>query len=472
MKTLSGRMPLALAVTGVTLVVFIGFLLISIYLSQVDLQKTAIERLMHDTEKTATAVSYFCTERRSDVKNLAMARAIDIFFENRALGMTMDYGLRASLVGVSDRTSRLVKERKISGDRIYTRVVFIDDGGRLLVDSDRKGREYIWKSFLTPEGKDATIICRHNGKSLIIMASIPYYFKGEYAGQIIAWISPEVIYKHFIKIGDVSSKRVVYVDCGEDYFYLPADLRSRAVSSALFDPADVKIGEAHSFKVAGVEMLALRVPVEDTPFSLITVLPVSDVFGHTSPWYLLLVTGVLAVVILGGGVFVLRINARNLVLGARFDEAKRREEEIAEKNVLLEEEIFMRQRAEEQLKEYSVNLEKMVRERTAKLENALNDLQETQAQLVQSEKMASVGQLAAGVAHEINNPTGFVSSNLTTLSDYQSDIITLIKEYRKLIANLKERMAGEEFSASILEQVYRITSLEADADIDFILDDI
>ena len=50
----------------------------------------------------------------------------------------------------------------------------------------------------------------------------------------------------------------------------------------------------------------------------------------------------------------------------------------------------------------------------------MENLERTQAQMVQSEKMASIGQLAAGVAHEINNPTGFVSSNLKTLGDYQT----------------------------------------------------
>ena len=96
-----------------------------------------------------------------------------------------------------------------------------------------------------------------------------------------------------------------------------------------------------------------------------------------------------------------------------------------------------------------------------------------EAQLLQSEKMASIGKLAAGVAHEINNPTGFVSSNLKTLSDYIEDIIGLFKEYRKLISKLKKNSgtSGPPLP-EISEQVKRIVALEKEVDLDFVLKDI
>ncbi len=61
------------------------------------------------------------------------------------------------------------------------------------------------------------------------------------------------------------------------------------------------------------------------------------------------------------------------------------------------------------------------------LSNAYETLKKSQSQIIQQEKMASIGQLAAGVAHEINNPVGFINSNLSTLNNYTKKLQTYIK---------------------------------------------
>jgi two-component system, NtrC family, sensor kinase len=104
------------------------------------------------------------------------------------------------------------------------------------------------------------------------------------------------------------------------------------------------------------------------------------------------------------------------------------------------------------------------------------DLEEAQKKaglkLLQSEKMASVGQLAAGVAHEINNPTGFVSSNLKTLADYQTDLIHLIEHYRRLTAALEANSSPGIESTNLIPLLQQIRSIEQRLDIDYILNDI
>ncbi|QBE62313.1 ATP-binding protein [Pseudoduganella lutea] len=74
----------------------------------------------------------------------------------------------------------------------------------------------------------------------------------------------------------------------------------------------------------------------------------------------------------------------------------------------------------------------------------IGKLREAHEQLLQSEKMASIGQLAAGIAHEINNPIGFVNSNMGTLQGYVGALLDLIDAYDRAIAgdaSLVERMA-------------------------------
>jgi PAS domain S-box-containing protein len=84
-------------------------------------------------------------------------------------------------------------------------------------------------------------------------------------------------------------------------------------------------------------------------------------------------------------------------------------------------------------------LEQDLKNSNAELLALNNKLTEAQSQLLQSEKMASVGQLAAGVAHEINNPIGFVKSNLGSLKVQVQDLLAVIDTYEKAIPALTDK---------------------------------
>jgi two-component system, NtrC family, sensor kinase len=106
-------------------------------------------------------------------------------------------------------------------------------------------------------------------------------------------------------------------------------------------------------------------------------------------------------------------------------------------------------------------LEDKVKKRTEELEETLHYLQNTQTQLVNQEKMASLGQLTAGIAHEINNPINFVSSNISPLKRDIQDILGVIQAYRA--------KGSVEFSAQTQKQ---LKDLEEDLEFDYLLKEI
>ena len=111
-------------------------------------------------------------------------------------------------------------------------------------------------------------------------------------------------------------------------------------------------------------------------------------------------------------------------------------------------------------------LQRELLESNRRLKQALYELKQMQSRMVQQEKMASIGQLAAGIAHEMNNPLGFVLSNFTTLREYMEDFGRLVRAYRSFV----KRVTSEgTYSNQDLEAIRR---LEEEMDLDFIIEDL
>jgi signal transduction histidine kinase len=120
--------------------------------------------------------------------------------------------------------------------------------------------------------------------------------------------------------------------------------------------------------------------------------------------------------------------------------------------------------SEKKYRELAQGLEKQVIEKT-------REIQETQIRLMEQEKLASIGQLAAGVAHEINNPIGFVQSNLNTLSEYAADLLGLLDDVEEGLGRL-ERAAPDDLQELCRTLCRRLADAKEARDYDFVQKDM
>ncbi len=121
-------------------------------------------------------------------------------------------------------------------------------------------------------------------------------------------------------------------------------------------------------------------------------------------------------------------------------------------NQQLKQEILRQQEVEAALRKS----EAQSREQARQLEVALEKLQKTQAKLIQMEKMSGLGQLVAGIAHEINNPINFIYGNITHANTYITDLLKLLHIYQKTYPNVSEEIEA------IIEEI----------ELDFLLTDL
>jgi len=143
--------------------------------------------------------------------------------------------------------------------------------------------------------------------------------------------------------------------------------------------------------------------------------------------------------------------------------------------VLVSKDITEDRRKSDKIKKLNIELKTssdQIQRKNSALEKTLLQLKETQTQILQAEKMASIGQLAAGVAHEINNPTGYVSSNLETLSKYQKAFNGLIDNYQGFKIDLRQAVvSNNQLPEQLDARLEQIEALERSVDIDFLRSD-
>ncbi|KVN38633.1 histidine kinase [Burkholderia pyrrocinia] len=188
--------------------------------------------------------------------------------------------------------------------------------------------------------------------------------------------------------------------------------------------------------------------------------------GIDAPW-LATTVALFTLAILGVTLMLSRFDARTMFLSGIADMlddlVQRRTAELkhALRRYELTTELLQRTRAhmEREIEERKAAQARLEQEKDEQ-RRLLHELEETHVQLLQSEKLASIGQLAAGVAHEINNPIGFVSANLNTLKTWVRGLLDVVAAHEAAMARLD---AGTRDA---------LTAAGRAADIDYIRDEI
>ncbi len=357
-------MKTALFVVAAGILLFTGFLLLTNYRSQVKLRNTAVDRFKYSTEQRAVSLAFFFSERFDDLQNLTESRVVEVYFENQALGMSMVYGLRASLLAVHRKLQTLVEKRTHNGRAVYEFIVVVDDKGKAIASSDEVAHEAVGQTLIghTFKAKNHLHSLTLDQQSFIVSA--PIYFKNRVAGWVVGRLDAHCLGEFLVDIknGKASVSGAIMAN-GHLFLDQPDSFRLSGEEHDLLDQMPVGVIE-HLDLAPGQdgakEHLALKVPLVDFPLAFIGLISAEDVFGRTAPWHIPVALAAISAVLFCGLVFFWRQNTAKMVLQARLNEADKKEKEIVQKNLDLEVQIEKRREIENRLRESELRFRSLV----------------------------------------------------------------------------------------------------------------
>ncbi len=284
-------------ITFVLFIAYAGAVFWSNYDSLRQLQRDALIQFQLETEKQAAAISYYFSERRNDIFELAGSEQVVSFFKNRDLGMTYQYGLGMNVQVIEDRFEQIINRKRIGEQEFYSGMVLIDSDGEMIARWNRPEDSEELKAWLAPDVREARI--RLAAKKSELLVSAPVWINQTYRGELLAWTSANTSFAQFGRSRPqwynllVDRQTATPLDTGNEVSKL-----SSRLELALKELAGQSAGASVARVGSGQEKLAIaKVDIGQTPLSFVSITSEHPA-DQGSAWLFLLAAGVIPLVVL------------------------------------------------------------------------------------------------------------------------------------------------------------------------------
>ncbi len=339
----------------VFLILFILFLVGSVsvlifttYQSHKKLQTSYVRLWKEQMSRRVQLLETFLTSRQRDVQRIAASPQIIGYYQARSLGMTMRYGLRASLSQTREMFLENMGKTSLDGRQIFSRMVLADSRGRVLVDTEHEtipayealtaGKSSNLQALLQSGAKGMQLQEGPGGEqSLTVRAGVS--FKQDQKGAVVGWIPAQLIHNLFCRSPEASELDFISLALESRYLSaLSCQSPDNLPSIGMITPGVAERFESLSLVIhqgAGEDaaddvvrtgpLVALRLDLDHVPASMVWFKPHDEVFGKAAPGQLLVIMGVFLAIIVAGSAYFVWSTARHAALQQHLQQAQKME---------------------------------------------------------------------------------------------------------------------------------------------------